>query len=132
VRKFNQLIWRDCKRLKTPFVFSFYPQIETHFEQKIRYNKLKRVKKRIDILLFKSLEFKNAVGQKVKVIDIPVLEEDNPYYFMIQVRLQTFITSLYQEKKARKCYSFRNHLKRVLKWPDYEQIFYSTELKNNA
>ncbi|AIE60439.1 YpmP family protein [Bacillus methanolicus] len=83
-------------------------------------------------MLFKSLEFKNVVGQKVKVIDIPVLEEDNPFYFMIQVRLQTFITTLYYERKARKCYSFRNHLKRVMKWPDYEQIFNSTELKNNA
>ncbi|EIJ78561.1 hypothetical protein PB1_13424 [Bacillus methanolicus PB1] len=83
-------------------------------------------------MLFKSLEFKNVVGQKVKVIDIPVLEEDNPFYLIIQVRLQTFITTLYHERKARKCYSFRNHLKRVLKWPVYEQIFNSTELKNNA
>lgn len=96
------------------------------------YNSIKRVKKRIDILLFKSLEFKNAVGQKVKIMDIPVLEEDNPYKFMIQVRLRNFITSIYLEKSVKKCYSFKEHLKRVLKWPDYEQLFKVTELKYNA
>ncbi|WP_442594233.1 DUF2535 family protein [Neobacillus sp. D3-1R] len=83
-------------------------------------------------MLFKSLEFKNVVGQKVKVMDIPVLEEDSRYYFMIQVRLQTFITSLYKETKAKRCYSFRDYLKRVLKWPDYEELFKTGELKNNA
>ncbi|MGA9225750.1 MAG: DUF2535 family protein [Mesobacillus sp.] len=83
-------------------------------------------------MLFKSLEFKNVVGQKVKVVDIPVLEEESPYYFMIQVRLQTFITSIYQERNAKKFYSFKDYLKRAIKWPDYEQLFKSAELKNNA
>lgn len=83
-------------------------------------------------MLFKSLEFKNVVGQKVKVVEIPVLEEESPYYFMIQVRLQTFITAIYQERNARKFYSFQEYLKRVMKWPDYEQLFKSAELKNNA
>jgi len=96
------------------------------------YNDIKRVKKRIDILLFKSLEFKNDVGQKVKVMDIPVLEEDSTYKFMIQVRLQTFITSIYVEKSSKKCYSFKEYLKKVLKWPDYEQLFKVGKLKNNA
>ncbi len=83
-------------------------------------------------MLFKSLEFKNVVGQKVKVVDIPVLEEESPYYFTIQVRLQTFITSIYQERNAKKFYSFKEYLKRAIKWPDYEQLFKSAELKNNA
>lgn len=83
-------------------------------------------------MLYKSLEFKNVVGQKVKVSDIPVLKEQSPYYFMIQVRLQTFITRIYQEKNAKKLYSFREYLKKVLKWPEYEQLFTSSELKNNA
>ncbi len=96
------------------------------------YNKVKRVKKRIDILLFKSLEFKNVVGQKVKVMDIPVLEEDSTYKFMIQVRLQTLVASLYQEKMPKRCYSFKDYLKKVMKWPDYEQLFKVGELKNNA
>ncbi|MEH7500490.1 DUF2535 family protein [Neobacillus drentensis] len=83
-------------------------------------------------MLFKSLEFKNVVGQKVKVMDIPVLEEDSTYKFMIQVRLQTFVTSLYKEKSLKKCYSFKDYLKKVMKWPDYEQLFKVGELKNNA
>jgi len=83
-------------------------------------------------LLFKSLEFKNVVGQKVKVVDIPVLEEDSTYKFMIQVRLQKFITAIYQEKKPIKCYSFKEYLKKVMKWPDYEALFKVDELKNNA
>jgi hypothetical protein len=96
------------------------------------YNIIKRVKKRIDILLLKSLEFKNVVGQKVKVMDIPVLEEGSTYKFMIQVRLQTFIASIYKEKIPKKSYSFRDYLKKVMKWPDYEQLFKVDELKNNA
>lgn len=83
-------------------------------------------------MLFKSLEFKNVVGQKVKIMEIPVLAKDNPYYFMIQVRLQTFISTVYGVQNFKKCYSFRDHLKRVLKWPDYEQLFKNGELKNNA
>ena len=96
------------------------------------YNINKRVKKRIDILLFKSLEFKNAVGQKVRITEIPVLKKNSPFYFMIQVRLQSFISSVYGDMRARKSYSFKEYLKRVLKWPVYEQLFCSYELKNNA
>lgn len=83
-------------------------------------------------MLFKSLEFKNVVGQKVKIMDIPVLEEDSTYKFMIQVRLQTYATSLYTEKGPKKNYSFKEYLKKVMKWPDYEQLFKIAELKNNA
>jgi hypothetical protein len=90
------------------------------------------VKKRIDTLLFKSLEFKNVVGQKVKVVDIPVLEEGSTYKFMIQVRLQKFISAIYHETKPKKCYSFKEYLKKVMKWPDYEALFKLDELKNNA
>ncbi|MGX6442453.1 DUF2535 family protein [Neobacillus sp. K501] len=83
-------------------------------------------------MLFKSLEFKNVVGQKVKVMDIPVLEEDSSYHFMIQVRLQSFINSVYRDGTSKKCYSFKEYLKKILKWPDYEQLFKVEELKNNA
>ena len=65
-------------------------------------------------------------------MDIPVLEEDSTYKFMIQVRLQTYVTSLYNEKSFKKCYSFKDYLKKVMKWPDYEQLFKVSELKNNA
>ncbi|OIK15410.1 hypothetical protein BIV60_09670 [Bacillus sp. MUM 116] len=83
-------------------------------------------------MLLKSLEFKTIVGQKVKVMEIPVLEKDSPFKFMIQVRLQTFITSIYNEPSPKKCYSFREYLKKVIKWPDYEKLFKVDELKNNA
>ncbi|WP_071461223.1 DUF2535 family protein [Bacillus massilinigeriensis] len=83
-------------------------------------------------MLFKSLEFKNFIGQKVKVIDIPVLQEDSPHFFMIQVRLQTFITILYRDRKLGSVHSFRDYLKRTMKWPEYERLFTSGELKNNA
>ncbi|ASA95964.1 MULTISPECIES: YpmP family protein [Anoxybacillus] len=83
-------------------------------------------------MLFKSLEFKNVDGQKVKIIEIPVLEDDNPYQFMVKVRLQTFIAQVYASKKTKKVHSFKDYLKRVLKWPVYEQIFKSEILKNNA
>ncbi|WNS73906.1 DUF2535 family protein [Bacillus sp. DTU_2020_1000418_1_SI_GHA_SEK_038] len=84
-------------------------------------------------MLFKSLEFKNAVGQKVKITEIPVLERNSPFYFMIQVRLQAFMTFLYKDsKKVMKNHSFREYLKRVLKWPVYEELFKTPELKNNA
>jgi len=83
-------------------------------------------------LLLKSLEFKNVVGQKVKVMDIPVLEEGSTFKFMIQVRLQTFIASIYKEVSPKPSYSFRDYLKKVMRWPDYEQLFKADELKNNA
>ncbi|URT69475.1 DUF2535 family protein [Cytobacillus firmus] len=81
-------------------------------------------------MLFKSLEFKNAVGQKVKITEIPVLAKDSPYYFMIQVRLKTFIAAT--NANPLKNHSFREYLKRVLKWPVYAEIFKTPELKNNA
>ncbi|WP_066368285.1 DUF2535 family protein [Neobacillus fumarioli] len=83
-------------------------------------------------MLLKSLEFKNVVGQKVKVMDIPVLEEGSTFKFMIQVRLQTFIASIYKEVSPKPSYSFRDYLKKVMRWPDYEQLFKADELKNNA
>ncbi|MFB6466110.1 DUF2535 family protein [Cytobacillus sp. Hz8] len=83
-------------------------------------------------MLLKSLEFKNAVGQKVKVMDIPVLEEDNPNYFLIQVRLQRYINRIYNDCSTKKSFSFREYLKRSVKWTAYEQVFHLPELKSNA
>lgn len=90
------------------------------------------MKKRIDILLFKSLEFKHLNEQKVKVIEIPVLEDDNPYRFMISIRLEAFINKIYNNQNPKKVYSFKEYLKRVLKWKQYELIFKEDILKHNA
>ncbi|WP_026694911.1 DUF2535 family protein [Peribacillus kribbensis] len=83
-------------------------------------------------MLFKSLEFKNDIGQKVKIVDIPVLEEDNTFHFMISARLNMYMKAVYHEKKLSRIYSFREHLKKELKWPLYEKIFQKDQLKNNA
>ncbi|TXC93192.1 DUF2535 family protein [Metabacillus litoralis] len=83
-------------------------------------------------MLFKSLEFKLINGQKVKITDIPVLEEDNKYRFMLQIRLQKFLSTIYSQKQPKSIYSFKDYLKKVLKWPDYEALFGATILKYNA
>ncbi|MBU7593192.1 DUF2535 family protein [Metabacillus halosaccharovorans] len=83
-------------------------------------------------MLFKSLEFKLMSGQKVKITDIPVLEEDNKYCFMLQIRLQKLITLIHSQRSPKTIYSFKDYLKKLLKWPDYEAIFGTSVLKNNA
>ncbi|WP_121612576.1 DUF2535 family protein [Mesobacillus foraminis] len=83
-------------------------------------------------MLYKSLEFKNVVGQKVKVIEIPVLATNNRYYFLVQSRLQFLINALYNERHVKDCYSFRDYIKRKIKWGDYQDVFYTEEFKNNA
>ncbi|MGF2616762.1 DUF2535 family protein [Rossellomorea vietnamensis] len=82
-------------------------------------------------MLLKSLEFKNGYGQKVKILDIPVLANDNPLYFKVNMRLQMFLTEINQAP-GKKVFSFRDYLKRHLKWPEYQSIYHAVELKNNA
>lgn len=83
-------------------------------------------------MLCKSLEFKNVVGQKIKVSEIPVLDTNNHFYFMIQVRLQLFISLLYNNPQEKSYYSFRDYLKRKMSWPDFKDLFEIQEFKNNA
>jgi hypothetical protein len=51
---------------------------------------------------------------------------------MLQIRLQTFLTTIYAQKQPKSIYSFKDYLKNKIKWPDYEAIFGSYILKNNA
>ncbi|MEH7011505.1 DUF2535 family protein [Neobacillus niacini] len=83
-------------------------------------------------MLCKSLEFKNAVGQKIKVMDIPVLAKNNRYFFLVQVRLQCFISLLYDQTQEKNCHSFREHLKRKMSWPDFKDLYRIQDFKNNA
>ncbi|WP_243290797.1 DUF2535 family protein [Bacillus sp. FJAT-47783] len=83
-------------------------------------------------MLVKSLEFKTKSGQKVKIIEIPVLEENSSYRFMLNIRLQNFLLSITKEEEPKRIYSFKEYLKRVLKWRDYEAIYKHTILRNNA
>ncbi|RIW28494.1 DUF2535 family protein [Bacillus salacetis] len=82
-------------------------------------------------MLLKSLEFKNCYGQKVRISDIPVMAQDNPLYFKVSRRLQLFMMEIDRNPK-KKVFSFRDHLKKHLKWPEYQSIYHTVELKNNA
>jgi Protein of unknown function (DUF2535) len=95
------------------------------------YNR-KKLEKEDDILLCKSLEFKNAIGQKIKVIDIPVLEKNNRYYFAVQVRLQRFISLHYDHPQEKSCHSFRDYLKRKMSWSEFKAIYNIEVFRNNA
>ncbi len=90
------------------------------------------MEKEDDILVCKSLEFKNVIGQKIKVIDIPVLEKSNRYYFAVQVRLQRFISLLYEHPQEKCCHCFREHLKRKMSWTDFMDLYNIEDFRNNA
>lgn len=83
-------------------------------------------------LICKSLEFKNEDGQKIKVIEIPVLASNSPHYFMVQARLERFISLLYHNPQEKSCYSFRDHLKRKMSWADFMELYSIQDFKNNA
>ena len=83
-------------------------------------------------MLVKCLEFKNAVGRKVVIKEIPVLELKHPHFFLIQIRLQSFVDSICDDRRECDSYSFREYLKKTVKWPVYDELFGSSKLKNNA
>lgn len=95
------------------------------------YNR-KKLEKEDDIMLYKSLEFKNTLGQKIKVMDIPVLDSSNPYYFVVQVRLQKFTSLLYENPQEKSSHSFREHLKRKMNWVKFKELYSIQDFKNNA
>lgn len=83
-------------------------------------------------MLVKNLEFKNKNGQKVKIVDIPVFTKESPLYFKVNVKLNLFINKLDFNEQSQTVYSFRDYLKKVLKWNEYDHIYHDKELKNNA
>lgn len=97
----------------------------------MRYNR-KKLEKEDDIMICKSLEFKNNFGQKIKVMDIPVLDTSNQYYFVIQVRLQRYITLLNSQPQEKNSHSFREHLKRKMNWVEFKELYSIQDFKNNA
>ena len=90
------------------------------------------MKKRIDTLLTKTIEFKSKYGRKVKISEVPVLKKDSPLYLRVNLRLHQFITKVINQNEPKTIFSFREHLKRTTKWSEYEEIYQSEELKNNA
>ncbi|MGR3764738.1 DUF2535 family protein [Rossellomorea sp. NS-SX7] len=87
---------------------------------------------RIDTLLTKTIEFKSKNGRKVKILEVPVLKEDSPLYFRVNLKLHAFISKIFKEHTCKSVYSFREYLKKTMKWSDYEQIYHSEEFKKNA
>ncbi|MBM6619357.1 DUF2535 family protein [Bacillus suaedaesalsae] len=83
-------------------------------------------------MLLKSLEFTHQSGKKVKVIEIPVWEEDNLFTLKIKLRLQTFIKKISTDSNPKNVYSFKDYLKRTMKWQEYSKIYSIDILQNNA
>lgn len=96
----------------------------------MRYNR-KKSGKEDDILLCKSLEFKNHYGQKIKVMDIPVLDKNHCYFFMVEVRLQSYITHLYHNPQQKSSHSFREHLKRKINWAQFLELYSIPDFKTD-
>jgi hypothetical protein len=90
------------------------------------------MEKEDDILVCKSLEFKNSFGQKMKVMDIPVLEKNHRYYFMVEVRLQSYISLLYYKSQEKSNHSFSEYLKRKISWAEFKELYRIQDFKNNA
>lgn len=83
-------------------------------------------------MLTKTIEFKSKYGRKVKISEVPVLKKDSPLYLRVNLRLHQFITKVVNHNEPKTIFSFREHLKRTTKWSEYEEIYQSEELKNNA
>ena len=83
-------------------------------------------------MLWKTLEFKTVNGQKVKVMEIPVLEEDPLLQLLIKKHLQSFIYIINQGNQPKHCYSFNDYLKKTLKWNIYERLLQKSPLPYHA
>ncbi|MFB3171245.1 DUF2535 family protein [Neobacillus sp. 179-C4.2 HS] len=83
-------------------------------------------------MLCKSLEFTNTFGQKIKIMDIPVLDSNHQYYFLVQVRLQRFISLLNGQHQEISSHSFREHMKRKMNWVEFKELYSIQVFKNNA
>lgn len=94
------------------------------------YNVSNRLKMRIDILMFKCLEFKDCFGHKVTISEIPVLLPSDPNFFMLTVRLEIFVKKVFANKDHKENYSFKHYLASVLKWPVYNKLFFGSLLNN--
>lgn len=51
---------------------------------------------------------------------------------MLTFRLEAFLKKVYVSKGKRAVYSFREDVKRNVKWSTYEQIYQEPTLKHNA
>ncbi|MCG8397303.1 YpmP family protein [Bacillus atrophaeus] len=83
-------------------------------------------------MLLKSLEFKRRDGIQVKVTEIPVLKGNENHFFMMNQNLQLYLKEVFSSDSRAQVYSFRQYMKRRMKWKDYQAIFHQESLKHNA
>ncbi|GAA0348430.1 DUF2535 family protein [Bacillus carboniphilus] len=83
-------------------------------------------------MLWKTLEFTHVSGSKVKILEIPVLEEDPLLQVLIREHLQSFIVNILQMQKPKRVYSFKEYLKKSLKWTTYERLMSQGPLPYHA
>ncbi|MBQ4818032.1 YpmP family protein [Bacillus pumilus] len=83
-------------------------------------------------MLLKTICFRRMDGAQIKVTEVPVLKGDEPHGFMLTFRLEAFLKKVYVSKGKRTVYSFREDVKRNVKWSTYEQIYQEPTLKHNA
>ncbi|MFS0656726.1 DUF2535 family protein [Bacillus sp. 179-C3.3 HS] len=83
-------------------------------------------------MLLKTICFRRMDGVQIKVTEIPVLRGDETYSFMLTLRLDAFLKKVYVSKGKRDIYSFREDVKRNVKWSTYEKIYQELTLKHNA
>lgn len=80
----------------------------------------------------KSFYFTHSSGKCIKIVEIPVLESQNPLLFQIQSRLQLFVSKIQKQNNPRISYSFREYLRNSMKWPDYSKVYQIKTLEQNA
>ncbi|MDM5298445.1 YpmP family protein [Bacillus pumilus] len=83
-------------------------------------------------MLLKTICFRRMDGIQIKVTEVPVLKGDETYCFMLTFRLEAFLKKVSVSKGKRDVYSFREDVKRSVKWSTYEQIYQEPTLKYNA
>ncbi|MGE6629698.1 DUF2535 family protein [Bacillus sp. NPDC077027] len=83
-------------------------------------------------MLLKTICFKRMDGAQIKVTEVPVLTGDETYFFMLTARLDAFLKKIFLSNEKRHVYSFRENVKRTVKWSTYEQIYKQPSLKHNA
>ncbi|KUP06489.1 hypothetical protein Q73_07665 [Bacillus coahuilensis m2-6] len=82
-------------------------------------------------MITKSLEYTTHTKKQVKVCDIPVLDKDHPLNFVVTTRLQLFLLKI-ERDSCSGSFSFKEYLKKNMKWKDYEELFELNQLKYNA
>lgn len=83
-------------------------------------------------MIMKSFYFTHHSGKCIKIVEIPVLESQHPLTFQIQSRFHLFVSKIQKQNNPRFSYSFREHLRNSMRWPDYSNVYEINSLEKNA